>query len=232
MSASKKQDGGRQDPTIGKSFSTGNKAEIIFSDWLPPDWLCRKRTPDVFIDYVVEIVENGEPTGLFFAAQIKGVFLDKNRPLPKKYPASGKHVRYWLKDYPHPVFLFLIDVETRRGVWVFVQKFAKESISTHALENQKTITLQLDPADAFADMPRFLSALKLAQVFVRNLHPGSPAAAIQKRRQELQRQDPRLSFSITATDTLEQIHVFANEQFELQLRVPKSAKDAFKHAVE
>lgn len=50
-------------PTVGQTFKTGKHGELIFESWLPEDWIARKQSPDFFVDYYVEIVQRGEPTG-------------------------------------------------------------------------------------------------------------------------------------------------------------------------
>ena len=74
--------GNNKHSTIGKNFEIDQAAVKIFDGWLPNNWLSRKQTPDVFVDYLVELVENGEPTGLHFAAQISQLTCRKAALLP------------------------------------------------------------------------------------------------------------------------------------------------------
>jgi hypothetical protein len=206
-------------PTVGQSFKTGNRGEKLFEDWLPDDWIHRKQQPDFFVDYVVEIVEKGEPTGCQFAAQVKGIKIGKKSAIPLKYAAKGKHARYWLHKCQHPVFFFLIDTESRAGHWLFAQKFLRERVSKVALEKQKTITLHLDPADDLVNKERFFSALRDAEKYVKDLHPGSIQAALEKTRRELERKEPRLSYKITASEGVQTIQLSAKEPFPVRILI-------------
>lgn len=223
-------------PTVGPSFKTGKRGEKIFADWIPDDWIPRKQDPDFFVDYFVEIVEKGEPTGRQFAAQIKGIKLGKNCATPLKYSAEGKHVRYWLHKCQHPVFVFLIDTEKRSGHWVFAQKFAHEQITMAALEKQKTFTLRFFAEDNLANKEWFVAALQDAEKYVRDLHPGSVQAALVKKRQELEKKEPRLAYKIAATEGAQTIHISAKEPFQLKVEVLKEhaaeAVRAFTQALE
>jgi|ERR1039458_9744636 hypothetical protein len=208
-------------PTVGQPFKTGTRGEKIFVDWLPDDWIPRKQGPDFFVDYLVEIVERGEPTGRHLAAQIKGVKVGTNSATPLKYSARGKHVRYWLHRCQHPVFVFLIDTEKRTGHWVFAQKFACEQITKAALEKQKTCTLRFSEKDDLADKERFFETLRGAEQYVRDLHPGSVQAALVKQRVELEKKEPRLAYKIEASEGVQTIHVSPKVPFTLKIEVHK-----------
>jgi hypothetical protein len=224
------------DSTIGKSSVIGKVAEGIFEGWLPAEWLIRRQTPDVFLDYVVEIVESGEPTGVHFAAQIKGIKVGKTSSIPLTFSAKGKHVRYWVHKCTHPVFLFLIDVENRVGHWIFVQRWTKENISKSALERQKSITLRFDSLNSLSNLKRFASTIRDAADFVRDLHPGSIHAAIEKVRLEFEQKEPRFAYEISATERGPVIHCKSREAFPFGLSfVNPNARlthEAFKASVE
>jgi hypothetical protein len=102
--------------TVSKSREIDRAAIKIFDGWLPNDWLSRKQDPDVFVDYLVEIVENGEPTGLHFAAQVKGYEDAVGGLKPLKHSFETKHLKYYLHRSQHPVVLFLINVTSHCGV--------------------------------------------------------------------------------------------------------------------
>lgn len=205
--------------TIGEAFKTGTRGEKIFESWLPDDWLIRKQNPDIYIDYVIEVVENGEPTGRQFAVQVKGVNLGENCAPPRKFAAKGSHVRYWLEKCQIPVFLFLVHPAKGAGHWVFVQKFALEQIPQAALPDRKTITLRFDRADTLADKPRFIAQLQEAESYVRDLHPGTIQAALQKTRQMLEQKEPRLTYHISATEGSQLIQLSAKNPFPIKVAI-------------
>jgi hypothetical protein len=213
----------KKHPTVGPKHMTGKRAELAFERWLPDGWLARRQDPDFFLDYYVEIVENGEPTGRQLAAQIKGTQTKKNADgktrIAPKYRAKIKHIRYWLRDCQHPVFLFLIDVDKETGHWLFAQKYADEHIAKAALEKSGRITLHFSKDDSLEDKPRFFAALGAAEKYVRNLHPGTVQAALAKKRQELERKEPRLNYSIFATEGKNTIHLSPKEPFPIKMEI-------------
>jgi hypothetical protein len=210
--------------TVGKSFETGELAESIFCEWATAEHcLPRKQHPDIFIDYLVELVRDGEPTGQQFATQVKGVAVGRNSAMPRKFALKGKHVRYWLKDCQNPVFVFLIDVESRTGCWLFVQKYVKEHISPAALERQKSFTFCFAPEDSLNNREKFQSTLVEAMRFVRDLHPGSVQAALAKKRAELEAKEPRFNYNIVATEGNQAVHLSPKVPVSLKLLIDNHA---------
>jgi hypothetical protein len=224
------------EPTISNSIKIGNRGEKIFEHWLTDNCIPRKQVPDFFIDYVIEIAERSEPTGQQFAVQVKGVKVGDKSASPLKYSAKGKHVRYWVDNCQHPVFVFLIDVRREAGHWVFAQKWVNENVSKAALAKQKSFTLKFDAANNLGNKERFFSALRQAEKYVRDLHPGTVSAALKKVRQELEQKEPRLSYEINASEQERTIFLAAKESFELKIDFENEQKEeayqSFKRAVE
>lgn len=209
-------------PTIGPASATGRKAEHIFEGAFPePEWLARKQLPDVHIDYLVEAVENGQLTGRQFAAQVKGTQQRKGQTGQLKFSAKTKQVRYWLNDCRHPVFVFLINVVTGKGHWLFVQGFAKAEIAPSALQKQTKITLRFNPDDSLENIERFKASFRKAEAYVKDLHPGSVEAALAYKREALQRKDPRLNYHITATEQKQTIQLIPKESFPVGIVLPR-----------
>jgi hypothetical protein len=46
--------------SVGKTYEIDQRATEFFLAWLPDYWLPRKPDSDFYIDYLLEIVENGE----------------------------------------------------------------------------------------------------------------------------------------------------------------------------
>ena len=206
--------------TIGKAYEIDRTAVNIFEKWLLPNkWLPREQKPDVFVDYVVEIVRDGEPTGSHFAAQIKGYEDNTKNPKPLKYPFETKHLKYYLNQCQHPVALFLINITTGEGYWFFVQKFLKQNIAQKTLDEQDSLTIHFVPEDNLFNTAKFKYMLSEAEQFARDLHPGSVHAAIIKRKTELESIDPRCSVSISIKDGKEHLQITAKEEFSFQTRV-------------
>ena len=205
--------------SVSKAYEIDQRAVKIFSDWLPDNWLPRKQEPDFFVDFLVEIVENGEPTGLHFAAQIKGYEGTTNDQKPFSYSFKTKHLKYYLNRSQHPVFLFLINMTTREGYWFFAQKHLKEKVHTNVLDEQSSLTVHFSTEDSLLNFTKFKCLLPEAERFVRDLHPGSVQAALLKRKTELESIDPRCSVSISIKDGKEHITVIPKETFSFKTKI-------------
>ena len=183
-------------PTIGPAYQTGNVGELTFLAWLPSSWLARRQSPDVFLDFIVEIVENGEPTGRLFGAQIKGTETGKSNATKLKYSARAKHLRYWLREFPTSCIpLFLIDTQNRSGHWLFIQRFVRDHIPPAKLEKNKKITLcGLTLWTLWRTKPGFYHFSPRQKNTFEICIPGQLKAALEKKQSELKekRSTPRL----------------------------------------
>jgi hypothetical protein len=218
--------------TISKAFEIDRAAINIFEGWLPKFWLPRKQDPDVFVDYLVEIVENGEPTGIHFAAQVKGFEETSDGQKPLKYSFETKHLKYYLHRSQHPVVLFLINITTGEGYWFFAQKFLTEKVDSKILDSQDSLTIHFSIEDSLFNSTKFKCLLPEAEEFVRDLHPGSVKAALQKRKAELETIDPRCTVSILVENGKEHVTVTANEQFSFTTRIRSQNEDDWQQLFE
>jgi hypothetical protein len=205
--------------SVGRSFEIDRSAVNILLNFLPHAWLPRKQDPDVFVDYLVEIVENGEPTGLHFGVQVKGYEDTSDRKKPLVYSFKTKHLDYYLHRSQHPVFLFLINVTTGEGFWLFAQKHLKDNVSQTILDKQKSFSIPFSPDDSLLNITKFKCLLPEAEKFVRDLHPGSVQAALQKRKADLEAKDPRCSVSISVKDGTEHLVINAKEDVPFKMKV-------------
>jgi len=193
-------------PTIGRSDDVDEGARLFFENWLPLRWKKRKQVPDIHIDYRVEMVNEGEPSGLHFQAQIKGRSIYKRKAKKLAEPFKTKHLRYYLRC-EEPVFLFLIDPVSKSGHWTFIQRYLREHVKESLIGSQKTVAIQFDALAACDDWANFEEDLKKAWIYMRELHPGSPTAAILAEKMRLERLDPRFRVQIEATQESKRIQV-------------------------
>lgn len=193
-------------PTVGNSDNVEEGARLFFESWLPFSWKKRKQVPDIHIDYRVEVVDNGEPTGLHFQAQVKGRSVHKRTAKKLSEPFKTKHLRYYMRC-EEPVFLLLIDPFTKRGHWLFIQRYITENIPNVQLRRQKRLTIPFDSKRSCEDFATFDTELREAWKYMRDLHPGSPVAAILAEKLRLERLDPRFSVHISANPTSKQVRV-------------------------
>ncbi len=221
--------------SVGKNHEIDQRAIKTFMSWVPDNWLARLQTPDLFVDYFVEIVEAGEPTGRQFGAQIKGVEAAEYEGTCLSYSFKTKHLRYYLNRCLHPVFLFRINTATGKGCWAFAQQYIREHL-LGILERQKYATVRFLEGNSLANQDGFKAALAKAEQYVRDLHPGSIEAALQKKKSELEAKDPRFSVSITAQEGGQHIHLKAKETFKvtgtIKTQNVKGVQDFFERGTE
>jgi hypothetical protein len=107
-----------EDATVGPTFEIEERTRLIFESWFPPSWLKRRLSPDFHLDYRIEVVEHGEPTGANFLVQLKGrtIPVSKAQGCQPNWRLSlrTKHLRYFLQC-KEPVFIFLIDPAQNSG---------------------------------------------------------------------------------------------------------------------
>ncbi|MGH7992263.1 MAG: DUF4365 domain-containing protein [Limisphaerales bacterium] len=193
-------------PTVGKSYDVDEGARLFFESWLPLRWQKRRLYPDIHVDYRVEVVESGEPMGLHFQAQVKGRSVHKRKTKSLTEPFKTKHLRYYLRC-EEPVFLFLIDPVAKEGHWLFIQRYLKENKFDAIPRAQKTLTVQFNTHYSTKNQPFFEKELRDAWGYIRDLHPGSPIAAILAEKRHLEQLLSGHSIQIVATD--ESMHIQA-----------------------
>lgn len=184
-------------PTVGDSAITEREAVALVTSLLPASWLPRRQDPDYYVDYNVEVVQDGELTGLQFAIQVKGSRRVNVRKGIIRFRMERKPLQYYRDCARLPVFLVVADVDEKRAYWLFAQQYLREHAGTAQLESKNTLTVTLDVRDCFSDISRFKEAVRNAETYMRELYPGSVIAAVDKRRQSLQRLDPNIGVSVS-----------------------------------
>jgi hypothetical protein len=193
--------------TVGHSYKVEAASELIFRQWLLQEkWLPRAEKPDFFIDFSIEVVREGEPTSEIFRAQLKGRSLSRRERNERKERFETKHLLYYL-SCDQPVFLFLLDHETREGYWVFAQQYIREHWTEDQLNSQGTVTVEFRPLDNLHGLNRFYRALQKALEYVRELSPGTPSAAIKAVKAEFEKLDSRFQVTVTADEHRANIEV-------------------------
>jgi hypothetical protein len=176
----------------------------------------RDQKPDFHIDYLVEITEVGELTGIQFAVQLKGWRSKKNHLGVPKYVIKTKHLAYYVDKCEMPVFLLLIDVKREIGYWTFMQKFGKDA--DPAWRSHKKISVEFDQNNLLSNNSRFLDAIRNAAQYTRDLHPSSINAALQHARKMLEAKDPRVAVKIDVVDGIQRVTVNAKEDFPFTMK--------------
>ncbi|MDQ7731713.1 DUF4365 domain-containing protein [Halomonas sp. SpR1] len=88
------------------------------------NWLEREQPiSDHGIDFQIEIVDDGHPTGMLYAVQLKSgrSYFNKSTKDAIVFRGQKKHLSYWT-DYSLPVILVLYNPEEDNLYWAFVNK--------------------------------------------------------------------------------------------------------------
>jgi len=205
-------------PTIGDSFETDAEAVRLMRAILPAKWLCREQRPDVFVDYEVEVVDHGEPTGLHFGLQIKGTRRLKIQGNAIRYRMKRKHLGYYRDKARLPIFIAVVDVNSGKAYWLFAQKYLREHAARAQLDNENTLTIRFASDDCFSDFKRFKKALTESEIYMRNLYPGSVAAAASDRKKTLEALDPRVKVDVSFESGVTTIKLRPTEPLPIQFR--------------
>ena len=147
----------------------------------------------------------GEPTARHFGVQVKGHTAKPKRGQLKE-KLETKHLRYY-SSCRDPVFLFRIDPDTGAGNWVFIQRYLKQKGMAEKLGKQNTATIAFEPGHALEDQELFKKELVEAFKFMADEFPGTPTAAVTKRKEFLQSLDPNLAVDLTATEKGERMSI-------------------------
>jgi hypothetical protein len=100
-----------------RSHEIDELAMRVFQCALPPSWVVNKQALDYAKDYLVEIVEAENLTGITFLVQLKGqesLSLSKDQG-HATFWLKRKYAVYYADKVRLPVFLVLVDVNLKAG---------------------------------------------------------------------------------------------------------------------
>lgn len=197
---------------LSKQQIIDQKAQRIFSPALPPDWIIRERHPDFGVDYLIEIFENKEPAGLEFAVQLKGTENPRIVRTTARFSAETPHLVYWMDKIRHPVFLVHIDVKTKQGWWLFIQKYIHDGKIRPDWRAKTKVSVEFPIDQRLDDVPTLRKAIEEAVHFMPNLWPGSIQPSIRAEKARLEGLDPRFVVGVKATENTTDFQFAAREE--------------------
>ncbi len=106
-----------------KSHQIDEKAMQVFRKSLPLSWVLKPQHPDYAKDYLVEIAEGDDLTGVTFIVQLKGEESPKyrNDATEITFYLKKKYAIYYADKVKEPVFLVVVDASREVGYWTFIQ---------------------------------------------------------------------------------------------------------------
>ena len=215
-------------PTIDTARIIQTKSEKIFESMIPHNWIIRKRNPDIFIDYSIEIGEHGEPTGNIFYVQLKGI--SNLTPTHKeiKYQLKSKHLKYFRDDLKAPAFLIIIDINQKEGYWIFLQKYIIDNFKK-GIPNQ-TKSIRIPVTNILSDNVLFYNAITESQKYITDLHSSSFVNAYKKLNLDFENKYPGASFKMLA----EKGHInvsINNKGVPLKIKIKEDKTELYKEQI-
>jgi hypothetical protein len=217
--------------TRPKAHETDEIAKWVFRSALPAAWIPREQHPDYRIDFVVEVFENEQPTGVFFSAQLKGT-------TAPRFVASGtrvsvkietEHLAYWVEKVPFPALLVVVDATQKHGWWIDLQRYAREELKSVPWKSRSTVNIHVPVENRIENTTSLRSAVQRAFEFLSEVQPDRISGALRAEQERLLSLDPRLSFDVAARATGIHIELRPNgEPVEFNLRI--TGKDAVEKA--
>jgi hypothetical protein len=197
---------------------------------LPSSWVITEQRPDYGKDYLIDIVENGELTGLNFFVQLKGTTsasYSKDKTVP--FRLERKHAIFYAEKVLQPVFLVLVDVKKQAGYWLFLQCYLLDDLADHSWKSKKQTSVKIPAENLLTDTDALEEAVIAATNYMAALHPVSIGAAINAQKARLERKDRRFQIQVTATEKgqvfslspkepVELLMTFIGEQHELEAK--------------
>lgn len=202
-----------------RSHEIDELAMRVFQCALPPSWVVNKQPLDYAKDYLVEIVEAGNLTGITFLVQLKG---QESLSLSR----DGKHATFWLKrkyavyyaDKVHqPVFLVLVDVNNKLCYLVFVQAHLLDDLRGKKWRKKDTVAICVPTQNQLTDTAALRKAVEAANQYMNALHPTSVKTAIKAHQLRLESLDPRFGVQIDVINEREFVTVLPKEEVEVSL---------------
>jgi hypothetical protein len=202
-----------------RTHEIDEEAMRILKSFLPAAWISNEQHPDYGKDFLVEIVEDQDLTGLSFFIQLKGQ--ESIKPISDgvyvTFPLKKKHAIYYADKLKQPIFLALVDVSRRAGYWLFLQKHLLDDWPKQNWRFQKTVTVQLPTSNTLDKIDALRSAVKAAHDYIAARHPAAITSAIKAERERLEKLDPRMDISIDATEAGRWISVVPKEPVNITI---------------
>jgi hypothetical protein len=215
--------------TLDRQREIQNEAEKKFESMIPNNWIIRKRNPDIFIDYSIEIGEHGEPTGNIFYVQLKGMSNVKPAHKEIKYQLKSKHLKYFQEKLKAPVFLIILDINKTEGYWVFLQKYINDNFNK-GIPNQ-TKSIRIPVVNILSDNISFHNAIIESQKYMTDLYSSSIIKAYTNIKTSLEKNYPGASMKFLAENNHINISI-RNSKIPLKIKIKADKTGLYKKQIE
>lgn len=208
--------------TFGESAEIDARAKSHFESLMRiPDFITRRWNPDTFIDYKVEILEGGEPTGIFAYVQLKGQAKVKISNDLISYAIKSKHLRYYSEKLREPVLLVLVDSTNTRAYFLFLQEWI--DLNVKELLHHGTVSVKIPVSNTLEVIPLVKERMKTSAAYMIRKHPGSVDDAISAELAALTKLDPRVVVKMDIVNNTRCFQLSASEHLNLRMKIGLAA---------
>lgn len=199
-----------------------SRAQKVFKNLLPDEWLPRERSPDIHVDYAVEIADQ-DPTGEIFLVQLKGTEKPRYKGNTVKLSLKTKHLAYYLKKLKQPVFVVLVDTKAERAFWIFTQEWLREHHDID-LDSENRLDIEIPLDNDLSNTSRLIAAVQAAETFMRELWPSSVHASVRYTKELYERIDGRFTADVAFANGKTTCSFLAKEPVDISLGFDLSAE--------
>jgi hypothetical protein len=176
--------------TISKSHIINQASQAILDNILVINhFIKRPLQPDYHVDYFGEVVEDDNPSGIYFGIQLKGIEKIQIIRNDIKLSLKTKHLYYYLdKVKSFPVFLIVVDVLSKKAYYLFLQKYLNEEILNMGWRNQKNVLIHISQSNEINDLQSLKKTIIDADKYMKAL---SLPASIKQQKEFFSQLDSR-----------------------------------------
>jgi len=175
------------------SHQTDDIGKQILAASLPRNWVRNEHFSDYGKDFHVELCDlDDELTGESIYVQLKSTALQKHNKdrSMATYSLESKHACYYSKVKDLPVFLILIDITTRVGYYLFLQKWLDEN---QGWKRKRNVSVGVPTKNLLSDSITLTTAINEAKDWLHSRHPKSIQNAVSSETGPLIALDSRFS---------------------------------------
>lgn len=220
-------------PTLGIQFNIDKEAIHLVKGWFKDNWLIREQDPDIFVDYVFEYIEKGEPSGQLLAVQQKGKSEIKFSKGIAKYRLATKQIKYYQSQKQLPVFLIFVDITKKDGYYVFLQEWCDNNISNLSIiSKKKTHAIDISEKHKIGNPDTFIAEFKHGLEYLKRKHPGSIKDAVFHDIEQMKKIDPNFEYKLDIINSNKHYTFIPKHTVNLSVNVTGPAVQQFKDMVE
>ena len=205
-------------PTRHPTHILAEQGESLVKELIPPEWIAEKPEKDYGIDLRCELIECGEPAGLYISFQVKA-----SPKLKRSATVLTKRLLYFAEKCRDPVFLVLVGVEAKAASFIFLQQWLD---SDDAWRNKNGPSI---PAKVVFTRQSILNASNDALIYMERRSRLSPQAVVAVNEDEINKLDPDLSVRMQVSRKSTRYEFFSNTEKTYKMSIigePELVKSA------